>query len=135
MTTLDKARELGVALACSPEFVRLNEARDRIDENTAVTELLREFQDKERQIVTMMAQDDVDREGAVMLTSDIERIKAQLLSNELFSELIYSQQVFSDLLVAVNREINACIGINDAEETSISATCGGSCEHCKGCAH
>ena len=111
MTTMDKARELGVALANSPEYTRLTRARERVDENRAVSGLIQEFQDKERQIVTMMEQDDVDREGAVMLTGDIERIKAQLLSNDLFSELIESQRAFSELLGAVNREINACIGV------------------------
>ena len=74
MTTMDKARELGVALANSPEYTRLTRARERVDENRAVSGLIQEFQDKERQIVTMMEQDDVDREGAVMLTGDIKKV-------------------------------------------------------------
>lgn len=135
MTTMEKARELGMALANSPEYIRMTKARESVDSNKAVSELLREFQDKERQIVTMLEQDDVDREGAVMLTGDIERIKAQLLSNDLFSELMDSQQAFSDLLGAVNREINACIGIVDPQEDVITASCSGVCENCKGCAH
>lgn len=135
MTTMDKARELGVALANSPEFVRLSQARERVDANVAVTDLIQEFQDKERRIVAMMEMDDVDREGAVMLTGDIERIKAQLFSNDLFSELMESQQAFSNLLAAVNREINACIGIEEPEEGTVSMSCDGSCANCKGCAH
>lgn len=135
MTTMEKARELGMALANSPEYIRMTKARESVDSNKAVSELLREFQDKERQIVTMLEQDDVDREGAVMLTGDIERIKAQLLSNDLFSELMDSQQAFSDLLGAVNREINACIGIVDPQEDVVTASCNGVCENCKGCAH
>lgn len=135
MTTMDKARELGVALANSPEYTRLTRARERVDENRAVSGLIQEFQDKERQIVTMMEQDDVDREVAVMLTGDIERIKAQLLSNDLFSELIESQRAFSELLGAVNREINACIGVVEPEEDVVTASCNGACENCSGCSH
>ncbi len=134
MTTIEKARELGVALANSPEFLRLTEARERMDANAAVTKLLQEYHLKEHLIVSMMEQDDVSQEGAVMLTADMERIKAQLLANETFSELMASQQAFSGLLTEVNREINACIGIEESE-VSAKASCNGSCEHCNGCAH
>ena len=134
MTTIEKARELGVALANSPEFLRLTEARERMDANAAVTKLLKEYHLKEHLIVSMMEQDDVSQEGAVMLTADMERIKAQLLANETFSELMASQQAFSGLLTEVNREINACIGIEESE-FSAKASCNGSCEHCNGCAH
>ena len=131
MNTIDKARELGVALANSPEFMRLSEARERVDANAAVTDLIQEFRNKESEIVSMMEEDDVDREGVVILTSDIERIKEQLLTNQLFTELVEAQQVFSNLLSAVNREINVCIGIEEPEETA----CSGSCDGCRGCAH
>ena len=130
MTTIEKARELGVALANSPEFLRLTESRERMDANAAVTKLLQEYHLKEHLIVSMMEQDDVSQEGAVMLTADMERIKAQLLANETFSELMASQQAFSGLLT----EINACIGIEESE-VSAKASCNGSCEHCNGCAH
>lgn len=131
MNTIDKARELGVALANSPEFMRLSEARERVDANAAVTDLIQEFRNKESEIVSMMEDDDVDREGVVILTSDIERIKEQLLTNQLFTELVEAQQAFSNLLSAVNREINVCIGIEEPEETA----CSGSCDGCRGCAH
>ena len=131
MNTIDKARELGVALANSPEFMRLSEARERVDANAAVTDLIQEFRNKESEIVSMMEEDDVDREGVVILTSDIERIKEQLLTNQLFTELVEAQQAFSNLLSAVNREINVCIGIEEPEETA----CSGSCAGCKGCTH
>ena len=72
MTTIEKARELGVALANSPEFLRLTEARERMDANAAVTKLLQEYHLKEHLIVSMMEQDDVSQEGAVMLTADME---------------------------------------------------------------
>ena len=127
MNTIDKARELGVALANSPEFMRLSEARER----AAVTDLIQEFRNKESEIVSMMEEDDVDREGVVILTSDIERIKEQLLTNQLFTELVEAQQAFSNLLSAVNREINVCIGIEEPVETA----CSGSCDGCRGCAH
>lgn len=131
MNTIDKARELGVALANSPEFMRLSEAHERVDANAAVTDLIQEFRNKESEIVSMMEEDDVDREGVVILTSDIERIKEQLLTNQLFTELVEAQQAFSNLLSAVNREINVCIGIEEPEETA----CSGSCDGCRGCAH
>ena len=131
MNTIDKARELGVALANSPEFMRLSEAHERVDANAAVTDLIQEFRNKESEIVSMMEEDDVDREGVVILTSDIERIKEQLLTNQLFTELVEAQQAFSNLLSAVNREINVCIGIEEPEKTA----CSGSCDGCRGCAH
>ena len=64
MTTIEKARELGVALANSPEFLRLTEARERMDANTAVTKLLQEYHMKEHLIVSLMEQDEVSQESA-----------------------------------------------------------------------
>lgn len=135
MATMEIARELGLALAASPEFLHLTQTRARVDASPCVSDLIREFQEKEQQIVSLVEGDDVNREDAVMLTKDIERIKEQLFANELFTELLQAQQSFSDLLSAVNHEINACIGVEESENGTVSAHCSGSCANCSGCSH
>jgi len=134
MNIIEKARDLGLALADSAEFTRMVSARAELEKNTALIALFFEFKQKEAQIVSLLQGDSVDKESAIALTDDIQRLKAQLLDDDTFSELLQSQKAFSDLLACVNEEINSCIGMTDtAIETE--SICSGDCSRCGGCAH
>jgi len=134
MTTIDKARELGMALVASPEYIRMQNAKQAMVANPELTILIAQYNEKQEALVSLMESGDMDsKEPAVMLTNDIESIQKQLESNPLFMELITAQQEFSNLINAVNREINECVGIQNAD--SATASCGGDCAHCKGCEH
>lgn len=135
MTTIEKARELGMALATSPEYTRMQVAKQQMMENAELTALIAEYNGKQECLVDLMESGEMDsKEPAVMLTNDIEAIQKQLESNPLFTELLEAQQEFSNLIGAVNKEINACIGTPDEQETA-TASCGGDCSHCSACKH
>ena len=128
---IELARELGLALANSCEFVQMKQAQSVFEENEAITRLLQELNDKRDRLISILADDDgVDLE-AVSLTNDIDRLEAQLKESPLFAELLSAQSAFSAVLSAVNDEINACIGA----ETSASSGCSGECGGCGGCKH
>ena len=128
---IDKARELGLELAASEEFSRVVEARKRVKQDSALTDLMDEFKSKRDNMISLMQAEDIDRENIVSLSADIEKLQQQLYENPLFSELVSSEQIFYELVTSVNREINQCIGIED--DYSVESKCNGNCEACSGC--
>jgi cell fate (sporulation/competence/biofilm development) regulator YlbF (YheA/YmcA/DUF963 family) len=128
---IELARELGVALANSAEFIRMKTAQNAVESDEAVTALLTELNEKRERLVSTLAEDETDNLEALRLTDDIDRLEGQLQENPMFTELMAAQAAFSSVLRTINDEINACIG----GETSASAACDGSCESCGGCKH
>ena len=127
---IELARELGLALASSAEFLRMRAAQNAVETNEGVNALLGELNEKRNRLMTILAEDEPDNLEALQLTNDIDRLEGQLQESPLFAELIEAQTAFSAVLKAINDEINACIG----GETS-SSECGGDCSGCSGCKH
>ena len=123
---IDKARELGMMLSESSEFIRLSKAKCALADNEMVTSLLDEFYEKSARLADYLAEDGFNGAETVCLTSDIERLHDQIDENPILSELIEAEHSFKNLLAAVNQEINACIGGGK--------NCAGPCESCGGCA-
>ena len=125
---LEKARDLGLALSESQEFLRMQSARAVLDANETVTSTLGDYQQKQEQLMDLLSSDNPDRLQVAALSHDVETLQEQLLSNPVFSEAMEAQNAFSQLMAQVNREISACIGVQQSEEG-----CGGSCSGCSGC--
>ena len=127
---LDKARELGLALSESQEFLRMQGAREIMDGNDAVTSALAEYKEKQDQLVDLLSGEDPDRLLVASLSRDVETLQEQLLENPVFSEAMAAQNAFQLLMNQVNGEIAACIG---AQSRTGGGCSGGSCGGCKGC--
>ena len=128
---IELARELGLALANSNEFVQMKQTQNDFEQNEAIAQLMQELNEKRDRLINILADVDGDDMEAVSLTNDIDRLEEQLKESPLYSELITAQTAFSTVLTAVNDEINACIGV----ETSTSQGCSGDCGGCGGCKH
>ena len=128
---IELARELGLALANSSEFVCMKQAQSAFEQNEAIGALTTELNDKRERLIAILTSDEENDMEAVSLTNDIDRLEMQLKESPLYSDLVTAQSAFSTLLTAVNDEINACIGA----ETSESSGCNGDCGGCGGCKH
>jgi len=128
---IEKARELGMALAASPEFTNMIEARQAAAADTALNTLMLSFREKRDEMISIMQENDYDSERAVAATADLERIQQQLYENPLFSQLLEAEETFQNLVAAVNQEISVCINAADPTESN----CSGNCSGCSGCAH
>lgn len=126
---MDMARELGVAIAETPEYKRMSLAQAAVSRNASLQLLLSEFTQKRSALTSMLSSLDFDREAMIALSTDVERLQAQLRENPLFSEMLETEQAFSALLTSVDREINACIGRESDDD------CTGDCTACGGCKH
>jgi cell fate (sporulation/competence/biofilm development) regulator YlbF (YheA/YmcA/DUF963 family) len=127
---IELARELGLALANSCEFVQMKQLQSDFEHNEAIAQLMQELNEKRERLINILASDEGDDMEAVSLTNDIERLEAQLKDSPLYAELISAQTAFFTVLNAINEEINACIGA-----TNESSDCGGDCGGCGGCKH
>ncbi len=128
---IELARELGLALANSAEFIRMKNAQNAVEQNEGINAALSELREKRERLVNILAEEETDNLEALRLTNDIDRLEGQLQDSPLFLELLEAQAAFSTVLRAINDEINACIG----GETSESASCEGDCGSCGGCKH
>lgn len=128
---IELARELGLALANSTEFIRMKNAQNAVELNEGINAALTELREKRERLVNILAEEETDNLEALRLTNDIDRLEGQLQDNPLFLELLEAQAAFSTVLRTINDEINACIG----GETSESASCEGDCGSCGGCKH
>lgn len=128
---IELARELGLALANSSEFVHMKQAQSDFEKNEAIARLIQELNEKRDRLISILADEDGNDLEAVSLTNDIDRLEAQLKESPLYGGLILAQNAFSTVLSAVNDEINACIGA----QTSASGDCSGDCGGCGGCKH
>ncbi len=123
------ARELGLALANSAEFVNMKQAQADFESSEAITKLMQELNEKRDRLIRILADDGDSDFEAVSLTNDIDRLEEQLRESPLYAELVAAQSAFSMVLTAVNNEINACIG------GDTGAGCAGDCGSCGGCKH
>ncbi len=128
---IELARELGLALANSAEFIRMKNAQNAVEQNEGINAALTELREKRERLVNILAEEETDNLEALRLTNDIDRLEGQLQDNPLFLELLEAQAAFSTVRRTINDEINACIG----GETSESASCEGDCGSCGGCKH
>jgi cell fate (sporulation/competence/biofilm development) regulator YlbF (YheA/YmcA/DUF963 family) len=128
---IELARELGLALANSAEFIRMKNAQNAVEQNEGINAALTELREKRERLVNILAEEETDNLEALRLTNDIDRLEGQLQDNPLFLELLEAQAAFSTVLRTINDEINACIG----GETSESTSCEGDCGSCGGCKH
>ncbi|MCE5189275.1 MAG: YlbF family regulator [Eubacteriales bacterium] len=126
---LELARELGLALANSPEFIDMKRAQNDFESNEAIAALMSELNEKRDRLIGILAEDNGGDLEAVSITNDIDRLEQQLRENPLYEELVSAQAAFSMVLSSVNEEINACIGGSSASD------CGGDCGSCGGCKH
>lgn len=130
MTITEQARELGVAIANSDEYKRMLAAHANIEGSAPLKSMLDEFNAKRTALVEMLQKGDYDSGLALEMSNDIERLQGQMTENEVFADMMDAEEKFSQLISAVDTEINACIGGKSA-----TAGCSGNCGSCGGCAN
>ncbi len=126
---LEKARELGIALSQSEEFIRMQSTQSALESDAAVVGVLQAYREKQGELVENLSSENTDRLLVAALSKDVETLQEQLLSNAIFNAAVEAQNAFNQLMEAVNKEIGTCVGFIAAEEHG----CGGSCSGCAGC--
>ncbi len=131
---IEKARELGLAISESPEFVSMLEARRIVDGDPLISGMIGQYSDMQKNITEMLEASDIDAQAIRSMTAQMEEIQGTLLSTPAFVKAMETQNDFQRLMGRVNAEIGACIGAPAPPEEAESG-CSGCCSACSGCKH
>jgi cell fate (sporulation/competence/biofilm development) regulator YlbF (YheA/YmcA/DUF963 family) len=122
---LEKARDLGLALSESQEFLRMQSARAVLDSNEAVTSTLQDYQQKQEQLLDLLSGDNRTGWGSGAFAR-CGNLQKQLQSNPVFRAL-EAQKCFFPTDGAGQSEISAAFGFNNPKRLR------GSCTAAPGC--
>ena len=107
---IEKARELGLALSESPEFISMLQARREVDGDPAISSMIAQYTELQKAISEMLESTDIDDQAIRAMSSQMEDIQSTLLSSAIFTKAMATQNAFQQLMERVNAEIGACIG-------------------------
>lgn len=131
---LEKARELGIALSESDEFINMTRTREAMEADTQLMDELNEYNAMQESIARLLTMDGDNQAEIQQMSRDIERLHDELIANETFRAMLEAQAEFQQLMKRVNAIIGMCIGAeNRAEETDDGEDDEGGCGGCSGC--
>ena len=131
MMVMDKAAELGRALAESEAFVRYLHARDKADEDSETTQRIMVYQSKEKEM--MSASQANDALLAAKLQKELDELRVQIEASPAMSELAIAQNEFQMLMAQVNQVIGQFI--NPDSGCGGCSGCDGEHHNCDGSCH
>ena len=129
---IEKARELGIALSESQEFQAMNDAQRAMEQDETLMEKLSLFNEKQSRIMELMSSEEGVQAEISLLSAEMEALRAALIENETFVNMLETQAAFQALMKRVNRAIGICIGAQMEDEEQESG-CGGNCSGCHSC--
>ena len=136
---IEKARELGIAISESEEFINMTRTREAMEADEQLMANLNEYNAMQQSIMDIMSSDTDNTQAVQDMSRDIERLHDELLANETFHAMLEAQARFQQLMKQVNRVIGLCIGAEEHNEPDSDEAeeggCNGCCSHCTGCTH
>lgn len=136
---IEKARELGIAISESEEFINMTRTREAMEADEQLMANLNEYNAMQQSIMDIMSSDTDNTQAVQDMSRDIERLHDELLANETFHAMLEAQARFQQLMKQVNRVIGLCIGAEEHNEPDSDKEeeggCNGCCSHCTGCTH
>jgi len=127
MSILEKARELGEEIASSPELTQMSEAEIAMLNDTQATELVEEFNQKQRKYLDLKAQ------GAELDSAqvkEVEDLEKKVMGNPLIVDFFRKQQNFERIIEQINEIISEAIAGGHNCSDGCSDDC---CTSCSGC--
>jgi len=127
---VDKARELGLAISQSDEFLTMTNAKAELDADVVLCEKLKQFNSMQDKMIQLLSDDvELNQNEVQELSREIDVLQAELLENSIFSAYLAAQGKFQRLMTRVNREIAECLGMQSQDECE-EDSCSGSCSTC-----
>lgn len=125
MTIIEKAKELGLMLAESKEFIRMTTA-EQAQSGDSDAQLLLAGYNKAREDLMQRAQNEnITPDEMVKIRNEMEQEYAKLQQSASIREYIEAMSEFNSLMQGVNSAISFYISPQDS--------CGGDCGGCGGC--
>ena len=114
---IELAEKLGTAIAASPRYAALTEARNKLRAVPQASHLLRDFQEQAHKIARLEAE---TKPVEVADKHRLEALQQEIAGNDALKELMRVQADFSELMTRVNHAMAAPLSsLDQAEETVV----------------
>lgn len=134
MDVIKAARELGKAIQADERYTEYNTAKEANDADTALQDLIGEFNLKRQQLSMEMSkpENEQDKDKIAEGNKEMQRVYTLVMQNENMANFTMTKQGMDKLLQEVNGIIGMCCDGEDPD-TCESHSCSGSCGSCGGC--
>lgn len=133
MDTIQAARDLGKALQQDPRYMRIMQAQENNDNDTALQELIGSFNLLRNDLNSEVQKEDKDTERIKRMDADLKSQYQRIFENEHMQEFTEARNEFQNLLTFVNQIINGSANGQDPATIEFQESCGGDCGGCSGC--
>lgn len=123
MTVVEKAKELGLMLAQSKEFIRMRTAEQAQIADPESQRLLQEYDEARRDLVQRASSENVTPEELQQIRDEMESEQEKLKTNSAIAEYLKAVSDFNNLM----QDVNSAIAFYISPEGSCGGDCGG-CE-------
>lgn len=128
MSVVEKAKELGQMIVESEEFVALQKAEVRQNNDAKAIELIANYNVKRNELMAQMQDPNVSKEKMDEVRSQMEAEFDILSANEAISEYIEATQNFQQMMTQVNSVISHYVnGDQGGCDSGSCSSCGGGC--------
>lgn len=126
---LEKAKELALAIAESPEFIAMRVAEQTVENDEAATQLFARYAEKKAELEAVTCEEDPNFEKMGELTNELNAIKDELQALPSAEGAQVARMYFSKMMQAVNEELQKALNPDASSCSGNCASCGSSCGH------
>ena len=134
LEVIQKAQELGAAIADSQVLDHLNLAEDAMYDDADARLLMNSYQQKQQKLSDMQTQNSSPEVMSEAIT-ELRGMAGQLRENHLINTYMQAQQAFNEMMQQVNSILRFCITGEEEDACGDCASCGGGCGHDHGHDH
>ncbi len=135
MNVIDKARELGKMIQADERYAVYCKAKEANDNDSALQQLINEFQMKRIELNAEMGKEDRSAEKLTALDNEIKSLYGTIMANPNMAAYNEAKNAMDTMLSQINMVITYSANGEDPETcpTEEPHSCGGSCSTCGGC--
>ncbi len=132
MDLITKTRELGKLIQQEESYIKLQEVVKKADADENLQKLINEFNLKRLAVNNEAQKADKDENKLKTLNDEMQKIYADVMSNENMIAYNEAQHEFDHIITRVMTILQNCAAGEDPETTDYTASCSGSCSSCGG---
>ncbi len=135
MNVIDKARELGKMIQEDERYAAYCKAKEANDNDSALQQLINEFQMKRIELNAEMGKEDRSAEKLTALDNEIKSLYGTIMANPNMAAYNEAKNAMDTMLSQINMVITYSANGEDPATcpTEEPHSCGGSCSTCGGC--
>lgn len=127
---IEKARQLGQAIADSETFIAMRAAEQAMMNDRGAVAVVSDYQEKKALVTKLISAEPLDKKALAEASAALSGAEEALNMHPLVLLARDRQKLFSDMMTVVNREIQSLV------TGDVPDSCGGHCDTCgAGCRH